>query len=50
MEQTAQKAVDAYKAEVAEKETSLKAEAEVDSLKIGKTQADKVAEALEQKN
>ena len=49
MEQTAQKAVDAYKAEVAEKETSLKAEAELDSLKIGKTQADKVAEALEQK-
>ena len=34
MEQTAQKAVDAYKAEVAEKETSLKAEAELDSLKI----------------
>ena len=49
MEQTAQAAVDAYKAEVAEKETSLKAEAELDSLKIGKTQADKVAEALEQK-
>lgn len=49
MEQTAQKAVEAYKAEVAEKETSLKAEAELDSLKIGKTQADKVAEALEQK-
>ena len=49
MEQTAQKAVDAYKAEVAEKETSLKAEAELDSLKIGKTQADKVAEALEAK-
>ena len=49
MEQTAQKAVDAYKAEVAEKETSLKAEAELDSLKIGKTQADKVAEALEQR-
>jgi len=49
MEQTAQKAVDAYKAEVAEKETSLKAVAELDSLKMGKTQADKVAEALEQK-
>ena len=49
MEQTAQDAVDAYKAEVAEKATSLKAEAELDSLKIGKTQADKVAEALEQK-
>ncbi len=49
MEQTAQKAVEAYKAEVAEKETSLKAEAELDSLKVGKTQADKVAEALEQK-
>ena len=49
MEQTAQAAVDAYKAEVAEKATSLKAEAELDSLKIGKTQADKVAEALEQK-
>ncbi|SVB50765.1 uncharacterized protein METZ01_LOCUS203619, partial [marine metagenome] len=49
MEQTAQKAVDAYKAEVAEKETSLKAEAELDSLKIGKTQADKVVEALEAK-
>ncbi len=49
MEQTAQKAVDAYKAEVAEKETSLKAEAELDSLKVGKTQADKVVEALEAK-
>ena len=49
MEQTAQAAVDAYKAEVAEKATSLKAEAELDSLKIGKTQADKVVEALEQK-
>ncbi len=49
MEQTAQKAVDAYKAEVAEKEQTLKAEAELDSLKVGKTQADKVAEALEAK-
>ena len=49
MEQTAKAAVDAYKAEVAEKETSLKAEAELDSLKVGKTQADKVAEALEAK-
>ncbi len=49
MEQTAQKAVDAYKAEVAEKETSLKAVAELDSLKVGKTQAEKVVEALEQK-
>ena len=49
MKQTAQEAVDAYKAEVAEKEQTLKAEAEVESLKIGKTQADKVAEALEAK-
>jgi HK97 family phage prohead protease/HK97 family phage major capsid protein len=49
MEQTAQAAVDAYKAEVAEKATSLKAEAELDSIKIGKTQAEKVVEALEQK-
>jgi HK97 family phage prohead protease/HK97 family phage major capsid protein len=49
MEQTAQKAVDAYKAEVEKKATSLKAEAELDSLKIGKTQADKVVEALEAK-
>jgi HK97 family phage prohead protease/HK97 family phage major capsid protein len=49
MEQTAQKAVDAYKVEVAEKETSLKAEAELDSIKIGKSQAEKVVEALEAK-
>jgi len=49
MEQTAQKAVDTYKAEVAEKEQTLKAEAELNSLKVGKTQADKVAEALEAK-
>ena len=49
MEQTAQKAVDTYKAEVAEKEQTLKAEAELSSLKVGKTQADKVAEALEAK-
>ena len=49
MEQTAQKAVDAYKVEVAEKATSLKAEAELDSIKIGKSQAEKVVEALEAK-
>ena len=49
MEQTAQKAVDAYKTEVSEKEATLKADAELESLKIGKTKADKVAEALEAK-
>ena len=49
MEQTAQKAVEAYKEEVSEKEATFKAEAELDSLRVGKTKADKVAEALEAK-
>jgi HK97 family phage major capsid protein len=49
MEQTAQKAVDTYKAEVAEKTAEATRTAEYDSLKVGKTQADKVAEALEAK-
>jgi HK97 family phage major capsid protein len=49
MERTAQKAVDTYKAEVAEKTAEATRTAEYDSLKVGKTQADKVAEALEAK-